>query len=141
MSGYLDKVVGGEYYRRKGWTYISFSEFIGIVLAQGRERQDFKMEKVDLHWRPINAECYPCSINYTVISQMDTYNEDKMRFLKMVGMKEEFMENHAFHVHAGESIQEKTKSLFQEISKKDHEELKKMYKYDLELFGYDPDIY
>ena len=141
MVGYLDKVVGGEYYTRKGWSFISFSKFVGIVLAQGRKRQDFKMNKVDLHWRPMNAECYPCSINYTVISQMDSYIEDKARFLKMVGIKEEFMENHAFHVHAGESIQEKTKSLFQEISKKDHEELKKMYKYDLELFGYDPDIY
>ena len=49
MVGYLDKVVGGEYYTRKGWSFISFSEFVGIVLAQGRKRQDFKMNKVDLH--------------------------------------------------------------------------------------------
>ena len=69
-----------------------------------------KFLKMNIHWRPISAQGFFCSTDYTVISKMETYDEDKKRFLKMVGIKEENTED-GYHVHGGESIEEKTKHL------------------------------
>ena len=54
------------------------------------------------------AHCFFCSINYTVISKMETYSEDKDRFLKMVGIKQDIKEER-LNVRGGESIQDKTR--------------------------------
>ena len=119
---------------------MSFPEFVGYVLSESRLEQDLEFLMMNDHWRPVSAHGFFCSINYTVISKMETYSEDKARFLKMVGIKEDIREE-KLHVHAGESIQDKTKSYFKEIKEKDCEALKKLYKYDLELFNYDPHAY
>ena len=58
----------------------------------------------------------------------------------MVGIKRDIKEE-KLHVHAGTSIQDKTKALLKEIKENDLEELKELYKYDLELFAYDANIY
>ena len=119
---------------------MSFPEFVGYVLSESRLEQDLEFLMMNDHWRPVSAHGFFCTINYTVISKMETYSEDKDRFLKMVGIKEDIREE-KLHVHAGESIQDKTKSYFKEIKEKDREALKKLYKYDLELFNYDPHAY
>ena len=58
----------------------------------------------------------------------------------MVGIEEE-VEEERMHVHAGDSIQDVTKLLFQELPKEDKEEIVKLYKFDLELFDNDPDLF
>ena len=128
---------GGEY---KGWKGKSFGEFVKTELGQARRKQDVEYLRIDAHWRPFNAHCFFCNMMYTAISKMETYDVDRNRFLKMVGIEEEIDEER-MHVHAGESIQDVTKLLFQEIPKKDREEIEKLYKFDLELFDYDPDLY
>ena len=71
---------------------------------------------------------------------METYNEDRSRFLTMVGIEEDIMEER-IHMHAGDSVQETTKSLFKEITKEVRETLIELYKYEFDLFEYDPNIY
>ena len=95
--------------------------------------------KMNVHWRPIISHGFFCSINYTVISKMETYSEDKLRFLKMIGIQDDIKEER-IHVHGGESIQNKTKSLFETIKEEDRVKLNELYKYDLEMFDYDPYI-
>ena len=111
-----------------------------IVLGQAKRKQDLNYLGIDVHWRPFNSHCFFCNVNYTVISKMETYDEDKNRFLKMVGIEDETVQERK-HVHAGDSIQNMTKLLFQEIPKNDREEIVKLYKFELELFDYDPDLY
>ena len=132
--GYIDKVVG-EHRKYKELRGISFKQFVKLALSEARKSKDLKFLKMNIHWRPISAQGFFCSMNYTVISKMETYDEDKKRFLKMVGIKEEIKEK-KYHVHNGESIQDKTKKLFKEIGDKDLKELRELYKYDLELFDY-----
>ena len=132
-------MIGGEY-KSRGWRDFSFSEFVNFVLTESRQEQDLLFLKMNVHWRPMSAHGFFCSINYTVISKMETYDEDKKRFLEMVGFTEEINEGR-FHVHGGKSIQEKTKAMFRNIKEEDFEELTKLYKYDLELFDYDPHMY
>ena len=68
---------------------------------------------------------------------MKTYDEDKKRFLKMAGIKEEIKEER-HNVHGGESIQDTTQKMLNEIEDKDLQELRELYKYDFELFDYSP---
>ena len=93
--------------------------------------------KMNIHWRPISAIGSFCSTNYMVISKMETYDEDKKRFLKMMGIKEEITEE-KYHVHGGDSIEDKTKHLLKEIEDEDLQDLRELYKYDFELFDYFP---
>jgi len=130
-SGYLDKII---------WKGMSFHQFVEFVISESRLEQDLQYLRMNIHWRPMIAHCFFCSINYTVISKMETYSEDKDRFLKMVGIKENIKEER-MNVRGGESIQDKTRDLFKEIKGKDLEALKRLYKYDLELFDYDPHVY
>ena len=58
----------------------------------------------------------------------------------MVGIKEDIKEER-MNIFGGDSIQDKTRNLFKEIHKKDREALKKLYKFDLELFDFNPDMY
>ena len=129
-------MVGDEpkYKELKG---ISFREFVQLVLSEARQEQDLKFLKMNVHWRPISAIGFFCSTNYTVISKMETYDEDKKRFLKMMGIKEEIIEE-KYHVHGGDSIEDKTKQLLKEIEVKDLQDLRELYKYDFELFDYFP---
>ena len=71
---------------------------------------------------------------------METYSEDKDRFLKMLGITEMIKEER-LHVHGGESIQDKTEFLFKDIKEEVRVKLKEVYKYDLETFDYDPNKY
>ena len=119
---------------------MSFPEFVGYVLSESRLEQDLEFLMMNDHWRPVSAHGFFCSINYTVISKMETYSEDKARFLKMVGIKEDIREER-MNIFGGQSIQDKTRNLFKEIHKKDVEALRKMYKYDFELFEFNPDMY
>ena len=119
---------------------MSFQQFVDFVLSEANREEGLGFQKMNVHWRPISAHGFFCYINYTVISKMETYTEDKKRFLKMVGIEERMKEDR-IHVTAGESIKDKTKAMFKNIRKEDSEALKELYKYDFELFDYDPEMY
>ena len=119
---------------------MSFQQFVDFVLSQANREEGIGFQKMNVHWRPISAHGFFCHINYTVISKIETYNEDKKMFLKMVGI-EERMKEERIHVTAGESIRDETKTMFKKIRQEDREALKELYKYDFELFDYDPEMY
>lgn len=126
-----------QYSNLKGMT---FQQFLESVLAEEKINDGLRFSKMDLHWRPIVAHGFFCYINYTVISKMETYSEDKGRFLEMLGITEMIKEER-LHVHGGESIQDKTKFLFKDIKEEVRVKVKEVYKYDLEMFDYDPNKY
>ena len=130
--------MGGQYNDR-GMKDMSFRQFVSLVLSEAKQEQDLLFLKMNVHWRPISAHGFFCAINYTVISKMETYNEAKKMFLKMVGIEEEIKERR-YHVHGGKSIKDKTASLFKQLNERDIEDLTKLYKYDLELFDYNPQL-
>ena len=73
------------------------------VLGQARRKQDVEYLRMDVHWRPLNAHCFFCNVKYTVISKMETYDEDWNRSLKMVGIREEVEEEKMCWVKPRES--------------------------------------
>ena len=129
---------GGEY---KGWERKSFGSFVKIVLGQARRKQDVEYLGIDAHWRPFNAHCFFCKVKYTVISKMETLEEDREMILRMVGAEDVVSMKKTFHNKVvGKNIEEVTKELFSELTREEGEALADI-KYDLEMFGYDADIY
>ena len=69
VSAYNDKIITPKKYRE--FEYKSFPDFIERRVL--RELESEKQWKVDLHWKPFIDRCHHCSIPYTVIGRIETF--------------------------------------------------------------------
>ena len=139
VSGYLDAVPGGKFKDLKGQT---FEEFVkDTVLKEANESKSKKIFlQMNEHWRPANAYCGFCNINYTQVSKTETFNEDKIRIMEILGLEAE-KKIQQLHTHGGKNIKTITQSFMENITKDLKNALIELYKYDFEMFAYDPDLY
>ena len=99
-------------------------------------------DNFNIHWEPYISSCDYCSLKYTVISKMETLDEDREMILRMVGAENVVSESKNIHNKVvGKNIEEETKVLFSELTREEGEALADIFKYDLEMFGYETDIY
>merc|ERR1712059_126727 len=97
-------------------------------------------EGMNPHWRPIYNSCFPCYINWTVISKMETFAEDRWRVHQMLGWGKLNQEGGRtwWNIAGGEKTTNLTREWFQNVSEMIKEKLRSIYKLDFELFDYDP---
>ena len=86
------------------------------------------------HWRSMDVTCSFCAINYTVISTMDTFAEDYARISAKLGLQKVKAERS--NVHGGSKIEKLTAEHFKEVPENIKQKLRKIYEYDLKLFGF-----
>ena len=73
---------------------------------------------------------------------METLEEDRKMILEMVAADDVVSESKKIHNKGvGKNIEEVTKELFSELTRDEGEALADIYKYNLERFGYDADMY
>ena len=114
----------------------SFAKFVDLVIKGGIN------DNFNIHWEPYISSCNYCSFKYTVISKMETLEEDRKVILKMVSAENMVSECTKIHNKGvGKNIEEVTKELFSELTREEGKALGDIYKYDLEMFGYDADMY
>ena len=87
------------------------------------------------HWRPSDAYCALCNIHYTTISKTETFYEEKIRILEILGLKAEKK------LQRMKRIQTLNKGYFRNIKKNLSAALVDLYKHDFAMFDYDPDLY
>ena len=90
------------------------------------------------HWRSMDVSCSFCAVNYTVISTMETFGEDYARISAKLGLGTVKAERS--NVHGGSKIEQLTEEHFKEVPKGIKRQLRKIYKYDLKLFGFKDNI-
>ena len=90
------------------------------------------------HWRPIEAFCLPCAINYTVISSMETFEEDFTRIAARLGVE---VAVRAEHVHGGAGIEQLTREHLEGLPQEVRAGLEERYEHDLQMFGNIRDIH
>ena len=90
------------------------------------------------HWRSMDVSCSFCAVNYTVISTMESFGEDYARISAKLGLGEVKAERS--NVHGGSKIEQLTVEHFKEVPVGIKRRLRKIYKYDLKLFGYKDNI-
>lgn len=139
----------------------SFPAFVDLVLSQYRqscfsdqsqtssmhqdESYDSQCEReINEHWQPFASRCSFCDIDYDLIGQMETWSEDfnyivRKNKLENI-LKLENDTSKKYHPTKGDT-QQMTKKYFSKISKKQGEDLYKMYRMDFQMFQYDPNPY
>ena len=90
------------------------------------------------HWRPIDLSCSFCALNFTVLSSMETFAEDFVRISSRFGVATAVPQ--AKRVRGGSKIQEITSELFADVPEQLKEKLKRIYRLDLAMFGYEANI-
>ena len=115
VSGYLDAVPGGKFKEFKGQTFEQFVKETVLKEANISESKKLFLE-MNEHWRPSNAYCAFCNIHYRAISKTETFNEDKIRILEILGLKAE-NKMQRMHAHGGNKIKTLTKGTLRNITK------------------------
>ena len=111
------------------------------VLKPANTSQDKKtLFKLNHHWRPFNTYCAFCNINYTILSKTETFDKDRSLIMDRLGLNtgEPFKR---LNMHTGKNIGDLTADLFNNISADVKTALQDLYKFDFEMFNYDPNIY
>lgn len=60
----------------------TFKEFILFLIDNYKKGQRF-----DEHWSPIFKFCTPCSINYTLIAKVETFQRDTEYIIRQSGLE------------------------------------------------------
>ena len=139
VSGYLDAVPGGKFKELKGQNFDKFVKETVLKEANISESKKLFLE-MNEHWRPSNAYCAFCNIQYRAISKTETFYEDKIRIMEILGLKAE-KKMLRMHAHGGNKIQTLTKDYLRNITKNLRTALVDLYKHDFTMFNYDPDLY
>ena len=118
-----------------------FEKFITeeVLMRANSSKNKMALSEMEPHTRPFNSYCAFCNINYSVVSKMETFNEDKSRIMEILGQENE--QEKRIRVSGGDGIQDWTKILFKNITENDKIALVDLYKYDFMMFHYDPYLY
>ncbi|XP_023320429.1 carbohydrate sulfotransferase 11 [Eurytemora carolleeae] len=126
----------------------SFVEFVHFLIEN-------PVEKFDEHWKPIFLLCPPCHFNFDIIVKMETFSRDTDFLLKMKNLegnvslkrkhstlsKVEKAEEEEREGGKDIGIQNTTKFLFSQLSKRMVRALHDKYRVDFEMFEYTTDNY
>lgn len=102
LSGYRNKLEGGKntYYKTLARRIVNrfrkhaiavggrhksgptFKEFVQYLIEQYEQGKPF-----DEHWSPIYSFCTPCSINFTIIGKVETFNRDSEFIIRQAGLE------------------------------------------------------
>ena len=118
----------------------TFGQFVTEYLLPAARNSTNKQtyERMNAHFKPTNAFCAFCNINYTHILKGETFSEDKSRILEIVGLEDKEVR---LNVKGGNGIQNLTKTYFKNLTKNRRKSVEDLYKYDLAMFEYDPNLY
>ena len=132
VSAYLEKSV--SWMRGKSFEYT-----LKRVLAEAQTSPDEMYTGMNNHYRPYDAVCLFCDIDYKIISKTETFAEDRSRILEMAGRPE--VDPVRKNVHGGDQIEDWTKTHFKNIPTEVKTALLDLYKYEFVLFSYDKEMY
>jgi hypothetical protein len=111
----------------------TFQEFVAYLI-----NTDLTLYADD-HWIPYYLFCTPCLIDYDVIIQFETLQEDVQLLLNLLGESSGPLRKHSTTV--GRSKTELIKSYYSRLDRETILKLHEKYKIDFELFGYSIDGY
>ncbi|XP_075153966.1 carbohydrate sulfotransferase 11 [Haematobia irritans] len=157
VSGYRNKLEGGKntYYkwlanriikgfrkhsatpgRPKGPT---FDEFVQYLIDQHGNQKAFNE-----HWAPIYNFCTPCSINFTIIGKVETFNRDSEYIIRQAGLESLLLGKlpksalkRIGNLSKGMKTFTSLEKYFSQIKRSTLDQLIDIYKLDFELFDYD----
>ena len=92
---------------------------------------------MDVHWEPYTARCGYCSIQYSVIAQLETFQDDLHYIGRLAGVTFSQIVTH----HSSGNTTSLAREYFRQMDRHTVWKLYQLYQIDFELFGYSPDLY
>ena len=130
---------------RTKYESVTFSEFVNYVIDDYYDKFHSGMIRKGHkeHYVSYFPLCDPCHIHYDMILRTETNNQDAHNILDIIHLQEDFMDGLAFNrapQRGTVSGLQKTLPEFEALSDNQIKELLKIYKHDLNLFGYGFDV-
>lgn len=129
LREYRKNLTKEQYFSGMG---VIFKEFILFVITTYKEKS---VTNVNEHWRPVTSICYPCHVHYNFIGHQETLNEDFIKVMKTINIKDTKM-----FPEANTKYEIKLKTLIPEyyaqFSEDTLSKLYKTYKDNYKAFGY-----
>lgn len=111
---------------------VTFKEFILSVIKTFKEKG---VTSLNEHWRPVTSICYPCRVHYNFIGHQETLNEDFIKVMETINVKDTklFPEaNSKYEINSKTLIPE----YYAQFSEDTLSKLYEIYEDDYEAFGY-----
>ncbi|XP_058826419.1 carbohydrate sulfotransferase 11 [Topomyia yanbarensis] len=123
----------------KGPTFREFLEFLVSHYKSGG--------RFDEHWSPIYSFCTPCSINFTLIAKVESFQRDSEYIIRQAGLETLLLNKlpqskaRAIANRAASNTKTLVERYFSEIDVRLLTDVLEIYQLDFEMFGYNSTKY
>ncbi|XP_065085055.1 carbohydrate sulfotransferase 11 [Ochlerotatus camptorhynchus] len=120
----------------------TFREFLEFLVAHYKSGGRF-----DEHWSPVYSFCTPCSINFTLIAKVETFQRDSEYIIRQAGLETLLLNKlprsrlRSITNRAASNTRNLTPRYFSQIDERLLTEVLEIYQLDFELFGYNSTKY
>lgn len=120
----------------------TFREFLQFLVAHYKSGGRF-----DEHWSPVYSFCTPCSINFTLIAKVETFQRDSEYIIRQAGLETLLLNKlprgkaRAIANRAASNTKNLVPRYFAQIDEQLLTEVLEIYQLDFELFGYNSTKY
>ncbi|EDS25795.1 chondroitin 4-sulfotransferase [Culex quinquefasciatus] len=120
----------------------TFREFLQFLVAHYKSGGRF-----DEHWSPVYSFCTPCSINFTLIAKVETFQRDSEYIIRQAGLETLLLNKlprgkaRAIANRATSNTRNLVPRYFAQIDEQLLTEVLEIYQLDFELFGYNSTKY
>ncbi|XP_021702733.1 carbohydrate sulfotransferase 11 [Aedes aegypti] len=120
----------------------TFREFLEFLVAHYKSGGRF-----DEHWSPVYSFCTPCSINFTLIAKVETFQRDSEYIIRQAGLETLLLNKlprsrmRTITNRAASNTRNLTPRYFSQIDERLLTEVLEIYQLDFELFGYNSTKY
>ncbi|XP_062547930.1 carbohydrate sulfotransferase 11 [Armigeres subalbatus] len=120
----------------------TFREFLEFLVAHYKSGGRF-----DEHWSPVYSFCTPCSINFTLIAKVETFQRDSEYIIRQAGLESLLLNKlprsrlRSITNRAVSNTKNLTPRYFSQIDERLLTEVLEIYQLDFELFGYNSTKY
>lgn len=121
--------------RKLGSRWPTFPEFVDFLLFEAKFGTN-----LDMHWTPITNFCTPCQVKFDVILKFETLEEDQRYLIEKAGLGNVIKPEHK-NSGKGKNTNEQLMNQYAQLTKSQVRGLHEVFKYDFELFDYNPDTF
>uniref|UniRef100_A0A182YFD2 Carbohydrate sulfotransferase n=1 Tax=Anopheles stephensi TaxID=30069 RepID=A0A182YFD2_ANOST len=120
----------------------TFREFLEFLVSHYRSGGRF-----DEHWSPVYSFCTPCSINFTLIAKMETFQRDSEYIIRQAGLETLLLNKMSRYKarwitnRSASDTRNLIPRYFAQIDEKLLTDVLEIYQLDFELFGYNSTKY
>ena len=128
-----ETITGSQNTDPNAYKNITYPHFVDYVTMFGNNTKLYPT--LDVHWRPINLLCHPCEIDYDYYIDLErsTVTEDSNAVLKAIRAPDWLR-----ITKENPSGNETRQTFFSQLTRKQFQQQRQMYKDDFEIFGYKP---